>query len=126
MLLVKRATKPLGVGSIVKVTPEALRTYGTKKSGTFNDRLTDKKFIVLGKVNSCEQKIIRVIEIQTGSYPDGNASQFRYQKKQKLRFISLSSIEDSKQTYFSIFGTDGRLEVQAKLLNAHGLNITKV
>jgi hypothetical protein len=121
MLLVKRATKPLGVGSIVKVTPEALRTYGTKKSGTFNDRLTDKKFIVLGKVNSCEQKIIRVIEI-----PDGNASQFRYQKKQKLRFISLSSIEDSKQTYFSIFGTDGRLEVQAKLLNAHGLNITKV
>jgi len=126
MLLVKRATKPLGIGSIVKITSEALNIYYSKKSGGFNDRLTYQKYIVLGKMNSCDQKIIRLIPIQTTSYPEGNANHFRLSKKRKLLFVALSAVEDSKQSYLSIFGADGRNEVQNHLLITHGINVTKV
>lgn len=125
MLLVKRATKPLGIGSIVKITSEALNIYYSKKSGGFNDRLTDQKYIVLGKMNSCDQKIIRLIPIQTTAYPEGNANHFRLSKKRKLLFVALSAVEDSKQSYLSIFGADGRNEVQNHLLITHGINVTK-
>jgi hypothetical protein len=126
MLLVKRATKPLGIGSIVKITSEALNIYYSKKSGGFNDRLTDQKYIVLGKMNSCDQKIIRLMPIQTTSYPEGNANHFRISKKRKLLFVALSAVEDSKQSYLSIFGADGRNEVQNHLLITHGINVTKI
>lgn len=126
MLLVKRATKPLGIGSIVKITSEALNIYYSKKSGGFNDRLTGQKYIVLGKMNSCDQKIIRLMPIQTTSYPEGNANHFRLSKKRKLLFVALSAVEDSKQSYLSIFGADGRNEVQNHLLITHGISVTKV
>ena len=126
MLLVKRAAKPLGIGSIVKITSEALNVYYSKKSGGFNDRLTDQKYIVLGKMNSCDQKIIRLIPIQTTSYPVGNANTFRLSKKRKLLFVALSAVEDSKQSYLSIFGADGRNEVLNHLLRVHGIHVTKV
>lgn len=126
MLLVKRATKPLGIGSIVKITSEALNIYYSKKSGGFNDRLTDQKYIVLGKMNSCDQKIIRLIPIETRSYPGGNANYFRLSKKRKLLFVALSAVEDSKQLYLTIFGEDGRNEVQNHLLRVHGISVTKI
>lgn len=126
MLLVKRATKPLGIGSIVKITSEALNIYYSKKSGGFNDRLRDQKYIVLGKMNSCDQKIIRLMPIQTTYYPEGNANHFRISKKRKLLFVALSAVEDSKQSYLFIFGADGRKEVQNHLLITHGINVTKV
>lgn len=126
MLLVKRATKPLGIGSIVKITSEALNIYYSKKSGEFNDRLKDQKYIVLGKMNSCDQKIIRLMPIQTASYPEGNENHFRLSKKRKLLFVALSAVEDSKQSYLSIFGADGRNEVQNHLLTTHGISVTKV
>jgi hypothetical protein len=126
MLLVKRATKPLGIGSIVKITSESLNIYYSKKSGGFNDRLTDQRYIVLGKMNSCDQKIIRLMPIQATSYPEGNASHFRSSKKRKLLYVALSAVEDSKQSYLSIFGEEGRNEVQNHLLITHGINVTKV
>lgn len=126
MLLVKRATKPLGIGSIVKITSEALNIYYSKKSGRFNDRLTDQKYIVLGKMNSCDQKIIRLMPIQTTSYREGNANLFRLSKKRKLLFVALSAVEDSKQSYSFIFGEDGRNEVQNHLLTTYGISVTKV
>lgn len=126
MLLVKRATKPLGIGSIVKITSEALNIYYSKKSGGFNDRLRDQKYIVLGKMNSCDQKIIRLMPIQAAFYPEGNANHFRLSKKRKLLFVALSAVEDSKQSYLSIFGADGRNEVQNHLLTTHGISVTKV
>jgi hypothetical protein len=126
MFLVKKATKPLGIGSIIKVSKENLNKYYTKKSGAYNDRLTDQKYIVLGKVNSCDQKIIRVINVFTGSYQQGNTNYFIGRKKARLTFLALSVIEDTKQSYTSIFGDIGRLDVQDKLLKVHGICITKV
>jgi len=119
MFLVKKATKPLGIGSIVKVKKESLDIYSTKKSGAFNDGLTGKKYIVLGKINSCDQKILRVIEVYTLSYPQGNANYFMSRKRARLTFLALSTIEDTKESYTSIFGEEGRNEVQTKLLNTY-------
>jgi len=127
MLLVKRATKPLGIGSIVKITQKALNIYYSKKSGRFNDRLIDQKYIVLGKMNSCDQKIVRLLPVQTTSYQENNTRNVRFNnyKKRKLIFIALSAVEDSKQSYLSIFGEAGRNEIQDYLLSKHGVNITK-
>jgi hypothetical protein len=125
MLLVKRATKPLGIGSIVNINQEALTSYYLKKSGAFNDRLKDQKYIVIGKMNSCNQKIVRLLPIESNDNQNYNISHFRYSKKRRLIFAALSNIEDSKKTYLSIFGEEVRREVQNYLLTTHGINVTK-
>ena len=125
MFLVKKATKPLGIGSIVQVSREKLEIYYKKKSGGFNDKLTDQKYIILAKINSCEQNILRVLNVYTGSYPQGNANYFMARKKARLTFLALSVIEDAKQSYLTVFGYDGKKEVQDNILKIHGANIAR-
>lgn len=126
MFLVKKATKPLGLGSMVKVSKEKLDIYSKKKSGGFNDNLTDQKYIVIGKVNSCDQKIVRVLHIYTGSTNEYNTSYFTSRKKARLTFLALSIVEETKQSYLAVFGGNGKKEVQDNILRIHGANITRV
>jgi len=126
MFLVKKATKPLGIGSIVAVSKEKLDTYYKKKSGGFNDRLTGQRYIVLSKINSCDQKIIRVLNIHTLSTQDSNTIRFLTPKKLRLTFLALSAIEDAKQSYTSIFGESGKKDVQEDLLRVYGASISKI
>lgn len=126
MFLIKKATRPLGIGSIVKVSQNKLDIYYKKKSGGFNDELTDQKYIILAKMNSCEQKILRVLNVYTRSHPQVNTNYFMARKKVRLTFLALSAIEDTKQSYSTVFGDDGKKEIKDNILKTHGVNITRI
>lgn len=125
MFLIKKGLKPIGPGSIVNISNNKLKLYNQKKSGTFNDRLTDKRFLILNKVNSSDSNIFRVLELYDKAQVDNNSLYFLQQGKRKLTFLYLSVIEDSRKSYESIFGKEGRIDVQSKILRTYGISVSK-
>lgn len=125
MFLVKKGLKPIGPGSIVNVSNNNLKLYNQKKSGTFNDNLTDRIFLILSRVNSSNSDIFRVIPVYDKAHVDNNALYFLQPGKKRLTFLYSSIIEDSRKSYEFIFGKEGRIDVQIKILRTHGISISK-
>jgi hypothetical protein len=124
MLLERRKAKPLGIGSIVVINKESSIIYSGKKSGNFNNYLDNRDFIAISKVNSCDQKIVRVLEIYTNSNCEYNAMYIKSSKR-RLTFLSLSTIEESKRNYKNVFGSM-KGDVQDYLLNKYSINVNRL
>ena len=125
MLLLKKTLKPIGIGSILRLTPKTIDIYNSKKMSA--EPLRGNAWIVVGILNSSKQRMFRLEKLFLYSTKEDNTKVFTSKSPFLIDFSIISEsrlIEHS--SYIDIFGERGKIQVMNYLNKKHGITFKRL
>jgi hypothetical protein len=123
MLLTKKKTKPIGIGSLVRIGVKAGYLQKDKKMFMINSSIFSVNYIVIGSIKSCDQKIVRLLQVSSNSTQINNYLS-TFAKGNRLIFVAYDLLVESDYSYQSLFG-ENKQEAINNLMNDYAISFVR-